>query len=266
MRIGRNEPCPCGSGLKFKRCCGASRAHQARLATLQNAGALLPSLRPRGVAVLAFAARVADELGENEGYVPDGIVAEGVELVDAEDRAALLSTFRDALPDADHLLAELGEWAERELVGSAIRGAICDRRPVPRTQLLVLEVEQQLPPEVGVRLGAVLPSGAVWSIRDAERVIPDLPDGFLWQRVWEPRDGSLFDCVEDWHVERVRLLCDALRRHLPLPSLPRASEIAAADCEVVLADDEQARRVAATLLLSHASWLAASGSGAASLN
>lgn len=20
-RIGRNEPCPCGSGLKFKRCC-----------------------------------------------------------------------------------------------------------------------------------------------------------------------------------------------------------------------------------------------------
>jgi len=21
--IGRNEPCPCGSGIKFKRCCGA---------------------------------------------------------------------------------------------------------------------------------------------------------------------------------------------------------------------------------------------------
>jgi hypothetical protein len=20
-RVGRNEPCPCGSGLKFKRCC-----------------------------------------------------------------------------------------------------------------------------------------------------------------------------------------------------------------------------------------------------
>lgn len=24
--IGRNDPCPCGSGLKFKRCCGASQA------------------------------------------------------------------------------------------------------------------------------------------------------------------------------------------------------------------------------------------------
>ena len=22
MRVGRNEPCPCGSGRKFKRCCG----------------------------------------------------------------------------------------------------------------------------------------------------------------------------------------------------------------------------------------------------
>jgi uncharacterized protein len=21
-KIGRNDPCPCGSGMKFKRCCG----------------------------------------------------------------------------------------------------------------------------------------------------------------------------------------------------------------------------------------------------
>jgi len=24
MRIGRNEPCPCGSGRKYKRCCGSA--------------------------------------------------------------------------------------------------------------------------------------------------------------------------------------------------------------------------------------------------
>jgi SEC-C motif domain protein len=23
MKIGRNDPCPCGSGRKFKKCCGA---------------------------------------------------------------------------------------------------------------------------------------------------------------------------------------------------------------------------------------------------
>ena len=25
-KIGRNEPCPCGSGKKFKKCCGAATA------------------------------------------------------------------------------------------------------------------------------------------------------------------------------------------------------------------------------------------------
>jgi hypothetical protein len=79
-------------------------------------------------------------------------------------------------------------------------------------------------------------------------------------------DGPLLDRVEDWHVKRVRLLCDALYRHLPLPSLPRASQIVLAACEVVHRDDSQARRTAATLLLSHASWVAASGIQAASPN
>ncbi|HCS75454.1 MAG TPA: hypothetical protein DIW17_16465 [Clostridiales bacterium] len=23
VKIGRNEPCPCGSGKKYKKCCGA---------------------------------------------------------------------------------------------------------------------------------------------------------------------------------------------------------------------------------------------------
>ncbi|HRF11915.1 MAG TPA: SEC-C metal-binding domain-containing protein, partial [Candidatus Accumulibacter phosphatis] len=23
-KVGRNDPCPCGSGRKFKRCCGAT--------------------------------------------------------------------------------------------------------------------------------------------------------------------------------------------------------------------------------------------------
>lgn len=25
LRVGRNEPCPCGSGFKFKRCCMIGR-------------------------------------------------------------------------------------------------------------------------------------------------------------------------------------------------------------------------------------------------
>ena len=27
VKVGRNEPCPCGSGRKYKRCCGAGTSH-----------------------------------------------------------------------------------------------------------------------------------------------------------------------------------------------------------------------------------------------
>lgn len=260
MPVGRNEACPCGSGLKYKRCCGTGSGRRGALAELQNAAALIPALRPRGVEVLAFAGRAAEELGENDGIVPDGVVAEGLPLVDADDRGQIVECFADACPGEWSPLARNRETAERELVGSAIRGAVCDRRPVARTHLVLIEVEEHLPSEVGARLGLVLPSGAVWGIPDAEAVLPELPPGFLWQRVWEPRDGPVLERVEDWHADRVRLLCDALARHLPLPSLPRASRIVGADCEAALADDDQARRVAATLLLSLASWLAVGAS------
>src|SRR5882762_7041561 len=30
MKTGRNEPCPCGSGKKFKRCCGAVSQSEER--------------------------------------------------------------------------------------------------------------------------------------------------------------------------------------------------------------------------------------------
>jgi hypothetical protein len=266
MRHQRNDPCPCGSGSKYKRCCGADPARRAALVEVQNAAAFLPALRPAGAAVLCYCGRVAEELGENEGSVPDDVIAGGVALVDDTDRAEIVATFCEAAPSVWERLVMIADYAERELVGSAVRGAICDRRPVPRTQLVVIETEENLPDEVGVRLGAVLPSGAVWSLADAEDVLPELPRGFLGLRVWEPKDGPLLDRVEDWHVERVRLLCDALHRHLPLPSLPRASRIVLADCEAVLRDESQARRTAATLLLSHASWLAGSAIEAESPN
>ena len=28
-KIGRNDPCPCGSGKKYKKCCGANNASSA---------------------------------------------------------------------------------------------------------------------------------------------------------------------------------------------------------------------------------------------
>ena len=33
-QAGRNDPCPCGSGRKYKRCCGATKSRAERPGTL----------------------------------------------------------------------------------------------------------------------------------------------------------------------------------------------------------------------------------------
>jgi len=45
MKIGANERCPCGSGKKYKRCCGAKRSQT--------------SFRERGLLILLAAMLVA---------------------------------------------------------------------------------------------------------------------------------------------------------------------------------------------------------------
>lgn len=42
--IGRNEPCPCGSGKKYKRCCGVSAAPQLSVPKQSPAGGWDPSM------------------------------------------------------------------------------------------------------------------------------------------------------------------------------------------------------------------------------
>ncbi|MCG8508115.1 MAG: SEC-C domain-containing protein [Rhodospirillales bacterium] len=44
-RIGRNKPCPCGSGKKYKKCCGSPIAAQAALASPPGRGGVAELLR-----------------------------------------------------------------------------------------------------------------------------------------------------------------------------------------------------------------------------
>jgi hypothetical protein len=55
LKAGRNEPCPCGSGKKFKKCCGPGQQQRSRFAGLMLAiiaaavfGGLLYSISSRG--------------------------------------------------------------------------------------------------------------------------------------------------------------------------------------------------------------------------
>lgn len=66
-KAGRNEPCPCGSGRKFKRCCEAKAAHlRTRTIVLLAVGAIL-------VAILAgFAMMDRDRgAGPNRVWSPE---------------------------------------------------------------------------------------------------------------------------------------------------------------------------------------------------
>ena len=50
-KTGRNDPCPCGSGKKFKKCCGKEKKLASRDASVissQGAGSLLDRIKASG--------------------------------------------------------------------------------------------------------------------------------------------------------------------------------------------------------------------------
>lgn len=97
-KIGRNDPCPCGSGKKYKKCCSATAlaqsAERARAAQLAASGRMLAT-PPRG----------ARPIPEAAGYLEDDLdaLSNGVmDLIDAR-------RFDDALAACERLLREYPE-------------------------------------------------------------------------------------------------------------------------------------------------------------
>jgi len=67
MKVGRNDPCACGSGKKFKHCCERARMHQQKRRDSLARGVLL-LLGPLGVAflVVASVSALRDRSAEGE--------------------------------------------------------------------------------------------------------------------------------------------------------------------------------------------------------
>jgi tetratricopeptide (TPR) repeat protein len=96
-KIGRNDPCPCNSGKKYKKCCMAAdeaAARAARAAPLAAAPAHRPSL--------ASYVQEHDELTEASNAVVDMVQAGNL---DAAEQAAheLLARFPDVHDGYDRL-------------------------------------------------------------------------------------------------------------------------------------------------------------------
>jgi tetratricopeptide (TPR) repeat protein len=96
-KIGRNDPCPCGSGKKYKKCCLANDEAAARAAQPVAVAAHRPSL-----ASYARERDELDDLTETSNAVVDMVQAGNL---DAAEQAAhdLLARFPDVHDGYDRL-------------------------------------------------------------------------------------------------------------------------------------------------------------------
>jgi len=61
QKPGRNDPCPCGSGKKFKKCCESRKHKPIQAALLPGEGSKMHSLFQKKITVLSSPEKEAEE-------------------------------------------------------------------------------------------------------------------------------------------------------------------------------------------------------------
>jgi hypothetical protein len=254
-KVGRNERCPCGSGEKFKRCCGT---REARAALERKAGALeelitlaqlFPRLRPRGKAFGAWAERVA--AFELSGPPLD----KGVALLEPGELGRIEAAHAEEFPDVwRSLIDDVGdeELARAAVVRGAVAAGVWERRPPDAMALRWLGSPDEDPSEV---LALVLDAGDLWSVHEsviAEAALAELDEGLddeayelAWDAALAERAPGLWT---GWHEARLAELVARVLSLLPLEDLPAATVTLAAAFEAFERDAVVRRRVANMLL------------------
>lgn len=210
-----------------------------------------PWLRPENSELLAFAERVADELGPNDGHLPAERLQQGVALLGADGQRRLVECFAGRHPDQwAAVRADSGEGPvlERALMAGAVRVAILERRLPPLLRLDHLErgvAPAHSPREV---LAVTLLADAVWSAPDeqaAEQAAMEAATETEWLRAIT---AVAVARLHEAHPRRVQTLAAALRRRLPAAGFPTASALLEEGYARVEASAEFAEEVALALL------------------
>ncbi|HZB93243.1 MAG TPA: SEC-C metal-binding domain-containing protein [Stellaceae bacterium] len=116
-KIGRNEPCPCGSGKKYKRCCLAKDA-KAEIRALAAAAPAAPPHHHLGFCDDCYAALA----------VASNAVLDLIEAGKLDDAEADAHALIDRFPDAHDGLARLG--LVHELRGDHRQAVDCYRKVI----------------------------------------------------------------------------------------------------------------------------------------
>lgn len=120
--------------------------------------------RPPGLQDVLIVAPYNDQVALLTDTLPDGARVGTVDTFQRQEAAVVF--FSMATSSGEDVPRNLDFFFSRNRLNVAVSWAKC---------LAYVVASPRLPDEAGVRLGTVLPSGAVWSIADAEAVIPELP-------------------------------------------------------------------------------------------
>jgi len=255
-KIGRNERCPCGSGEKFKRCCGTREAQAAlerqasALEELAGLPFLFPRLRPRGDAFAAWAERVATaELGAPR-------FDEGLALVEAAERERIGREQAEEHPQVwQSLVADLADedLARKIVVSGAVVAGVWERRT--RDSLALALLEDSPDEDAAEALALVLDAGDLWNVFEsasADAALAELDDDLddeAYELMWNAT------IVEEarrlggpWHDARLAELVARVRSRLPLEDFATASAALVRACDEFERDARGRERLAALLL------------------
>ena len=256
-KIGRNERCPCGSGEKFKRCCGTREAQAAlerqasALEELAGLPFLFPRLRPRGDAFAAWAERIAmAELGTPR-------FDEGLALVDAAERERIGREQAEEHPQVwQSLVADLADedLARKIVVSGAVVAGVWERRPRDYSFALAL-LEDSPDEDAAEALALVLDAGDLWNVFEsasADAALAELDDDLddeAYELMW---NATIVEQARrlggTWHEARLTELVARVRSRLPLEGFATASAILARACDEFEREPRVRERLAALLL------------------
>ena len=247
MKPGRNDRCPCGSGLKIKRCCGVAGAQrqQEAVAELFSLALHFPRYRPNSPSFDEWAraaptehTREALEAGINRLGEPE---RERIRHGFGRDHRKLWASLLRDFPD-EQLAMDI------VLAGSVVTGVDERLLPIAEGALELLQDEPEAGADPVTALALALEAGDLWSVVESAQAVADLDAADV-----EFGDAAVATVAErlatPWHDERLTVLLGRLRERLPVPAYPAASAALEVACEAVMHDERLRARLHADLLL-----------------
>lgn len=241
MKIGRNDPCPCGSGAKVKRCCGVEGVRRSEEA-LEDLFALafhFPRQRAASETFAAWAEKAGNELSRE--LVEDGLAAVGsaeVARIPAEFAAAYPQVWETILSDAGCR----GDALQTVLIGAVVAGLEERQRQLDVAALELIEVDEHAREDPVESLALVLVPGDLWSVLEVVDAVDSFGSGAaiaaIAERLWT-----------EWHEQRLRDLVRRVQALLPVRGFPVASAAIETACRAFQNDHRTAIRLRAALLL-----------------